>query len=80
MEKKAFDREKRILQNKIDKAEIEIEKLETRINEINKELETLQVMEKIHALSSEYSVVKKKLDETMDLWGQYHTDFENLIK
>lgn len=80
LEKKAFDREKRILQNKIDKAEIEIEKLETRINEINKELETLQVMEKIHALSSEYSVVKKKLDETMDLWGQYHTDFENLIK
>lgn len=82
LDKKVFEREKRIIQAKIDKSEIEIKKIENIINGINSQLENSEQMdfEKINSLSLEYSELKNKLDNVMNLWGNYNIELENLFK
>ncbi len=67
-EQKERDRERRKLQNKIDKCEKEIAQLEDKLKELEEKLSTTTVEGEIEKLSVEYKETKEKLDLKMEEW------------
>ena len=67
-EQKERDRERRKLQNKIDKCEKEIAQLEDKLKELEEELSSTTDSGEIGKLSVEYKETKEKLDLKMEEW------------
>ena len=67
-EQKERDRERRKLQNKIDKCEKEIAQLEDKLKEIEEKLSSTTDSGEIGKLSVEYKETKEKLDLKMEEW------------
>lgn len=68
LEHKEREKEKRKLQNRIDKCEKEIAQLEEDLKEIETRLSSLTEVGEIEKCSKEYESVKKQLDAKMDEW------------
>jgi len=67
-EQKERDRERRKLQNKIDKCEKEIAQLEDKLKELEEKLSSTTDSGEIGKLSVEYKETKEKLDLKMEEW------------
>ena len=67
-EQKERDRERRKLQNKIDKCEKEIAQLEDNLKELEEKLSSTTDSGEIEKLSVEYKETKEKLDLKMEEW------------
>ena len=67
-EQKERDRERRKLQNKIDKCEKEIAQLEDKLKELEEKLSSTTDSGEIGKLSVEYKDTKEKLDLKMEEW------------
>ena len=67
-EQKERDRERRKLQNKIDKCEKEIAQLEDKLKELEEKLSSTTDSGEIGKLSVEYKEIKEKLDLKMEEW------------
>ncbi len=67
-EQKERDRERRKLQNKIDKCEKEIAQLENKLKELEEKLSSTTDSGEIGKLSVEYKETKEKLDLKMEEW------------
>ena len=67
-EQKEKDRERRKLQNKIDKCEKEIAQLEDKLKELEEKLSSTTDSGEIGKLSVEYKETKEKLDLKMEEW------------
>ena len=67
-EQKERDRERRKLQNKIDKCEKEIAQLEDNLKELEEKLSSTTESGEIEKLSVEYKETKEKLDLKMEEW------------
>lgn len=80
LEKKEYERNLRKLKKRLEDSENDIEKLEQKLSEYEKELTVTSDPDKTAGIYGEYEAVKQKLNDEMNNWTQYSHEVEEFIK